>query len=405
MGLGEILFEAALGAVDRNNRPSAADMTRDQYDAYNTYASQFGTKRRAEELEDIKHQQNPEMQELAKRQAYQDYLRAQTGAQRYGQIARDENQRNAMSNTATQVDVMRGPGGALIDEAFSKSREVDPEFYRSRAQQSQRLGELLGSYADADTITPATYWGEGDDRPMYSEADVTATAAYNSAHNTVAQAKTAYAEAQQTASLAATVEDEAIARDNVALASERLKAANQALSTAAGSFQNGGSRYVPEGSGAGSYRVNIGDVKDPGDPFGKFTGKLSGGEREEVQRSLNQQAARAGNSNVSSMSNIVSNAMTFGRGVQDRRDALGRALSQATSFLPASRSGFDPMQVALGRPSTVAPATFTQPNMNVNNSASNNLMASTGQAAMQSAANKPGFLDSWTQAQDLRKGW
>jgi hypothetical protein len=323
MGLGEILFEAALGAIDRNNRPSAADMTRDQYDAYNTYASQFGTKRREEELADLEHQQSPEMQEIAKRQAYQNYLRANEDAPRYGQIARDENQRNVLSGAATQVDAMRGPGGALIDEAFSKSQEVDPEFYAQRAQTQQGLSSLLRSMYDKNTLSP--YLLDANGQPQ-------------------------------------------------------LDANGQPI-------PNPNSTY------------------DEQRPQGYFTGNLSAGEHEEINRSLNRQSSQGGNLNVPSMGNVVANAMTYGNAMQNRRNAFGQALGQATSFLPASRSGFDPMQVALGRPSTVAPATFSQPNMQANTSASNNLMASTGQAAMQSANNKPGILDSWTQAQDIRKGW
>ena len=87
---------------------------------------------------------------------------------------------------------------------------------------------------------------------------------------------------------------------------------------------------------------------DPSRPGGRFTGALSGGEREEIQRSLNQQRARSGGGGgPMAMQDVVANAMTFGQGVQNRRDALGRALGQATSFLPASRSGFDPFQVAM----------------------------------------------------------
>ena len=100
-------------------------------------------------------------------------------------------------------------------------------------------------------------------------------------------------------------------------------------------------------------------------PFGTFTGALSGSEREEIQRSLNQQRARSGGmGGPMAMTDVVANAMKFGQGVQNRRDALGRALGQATSFLPASRSGFDPLQVALGRPSTHFGAQqFSQPNI------------------------------------------
>ena len=175
---------------------------------------------------------------------------------RYGQIGRDETYRDRMSDAATGVDVLRGPGGAMIDETFAKARQIDPEFYGRRAQTSGMLGDLLRSFAAPGTVTE----------------------------------------------------------------------------------QN---------------------------PFGTFTGALSGSEREEIQRSLNQQRARSGGmGGPMAMTDVVANAMKFGQGVQNRRDALGRALGQATSFLPASRSGFDPLQVALGRPSTHFGAQqFSHPNI------------------------------------------
>ena len=114
------------------------------------------------------------------------------------------------------------------------------------------------------------------------------------------------------------------------------------------------------------------------------------------------------------MSDVVSSAMTFGQGVQNRRDALGRALGQATSFLPASRSGFDPLQVALGRPSQqFGAANFTQPNLAGNTGQqqgfANNIFNLAGQAAGYQA-NQPSFLSRLGQgvnvAQNIGKlGW
>ena len=189
---------------------------------------------------------------------------------RYGQIGRDETYRDRMSDAATGVDVLRGPGGAMIDETFAKARQIDPEFYGRRAQTSGMLGDLLRSFVDPRTTDPGARDASG--MPLY----------------------------------------------------------------------------------------------DPSRPGGYFTGALSGSEREEIQRSLNQQRARSGGGfgGPAAMTDVVANAMKFGQGVQNRRDALGRALGQATSFLPASRSGFDPLQVALGRPSTHFGAQqFSQPNI------------------------------------------
>jgi len=168
---------------------------------------------------------------------------------RYGQLARDEAYREALSDAAKQVDVLRGPGGQLIDEAYAKAQQVDPEFYGRRAQTGALLGDLLRSFTDPET--------------------------------------------------------------------------------------------------------------------GRFTGELTGGEREEVARQVKRaQQRRGGLGGPQNISDIVSHAMQFGQAAQRKRDQLGQALGVATSFLPASRSGFDPLQVALGRPSQQFGAQqFAQPNV------------------------------------------
>ena len=220
----------------------------------------------------------------------------------YGQIGRDESYYDRMSDAATGVDVMRGPGGAMIDETFAKARQVDPEFYGRRAQTGSMLGDLLRSFAAPGTVTE----------------------------------------------------------------------------------QN---------------------------PFGTFTGALSGSEREEIARGLAQQGVRTGaSSGPRAMSDVVANAMTFGQGVQNRRDALGRALNQATSFLPASRSGFDPLQVAMGRPSTQFGAQqFTQPQMNTQGLQAQgaNVFGAASNMARDAAgysARQPSFLDSLGQVQKMFPG-
>ena len=207
----------------------------------------------------------------------------------YGQLASDEAYREAMSDAGKQVDVLRGPGGQLIDEAFAKSQQVDPEFYGRRAQTGAMLGDLLRSFAAPGTVSA----------------------------------------------------------DN---------------------------------------------------PFGTFTGELSGSERAEIERSLAQNRARSGSmGGPMAMSDVVANAMMFGQGVQNRRDALGRALGQATSFLPAARSGFDPFQVAMGRPSQqfgaqqFAPPTAVSPTQGAAGQFMGNVMAGARQSAG-FQANQPSLL-------------
>ena len=251
-GAGTIYGLSRLG---RTPTPSAGETTAQALEAMQAgYPGYLGMLRGEAEADAQK--QLEMAQQYAPQLARQQLGLATEMMPRYGQIGRDETYRERMSDAATGVDVLRGPGGAMIDETFAKARQIDPEFYGRRAQTSGMLGDLLRSFAAPGTVTE----------------------------------------------------------------------------------QN---------------------------PFGTFTGALSGSEREEIQRSLNQQRARSGGmGGPTAMTDVVANAMKFGQGVQNRRDALGRALGQATSFLPASRSGFDPLQVALGRPSTHFGAQqFSQPNI------------------------------------------
>ena len=251
-GAGTIYGLSRLG---RTPTPSAGETTAQALEAMQAgYPGYLGMLRLQAEADAQK--QLEMAQQYAPQLARQQLGLATEMMPRYGQIGRDETYRDRMSDAATGVDVLRGPGGAMIDETFAKARQIDPEFYGRRAQTSGMLGDLLRSFAAPGTVTE----------------------------------------------------------------------------------QN---------------------------PFGTFTGALSGSEREEIQRSLNQQRARSGGmGGPTAMTDVVANAMKFGQGVQNRRDALGRALGQATSFLPASRSGFDPLQVALGRPSTHFGAQqFSQPNI------------------------------------------
>jgi hypothetical protein len=102
--------------------------------------------------------------------------------------------------------------------------------------------------------------------------------------------------------------------------------------------------------------------------------------------------------------------MMFGQGVQNRRDALGRALGQATSFLPASRSGFDPLKVALGRPSTSFGAQqFTQPTVNTQSAmdAGSNVFNAASANARTAAgyqANQPSWLSTIGTVKDMFPG-
>ena len=309
-----------LSQLGRGPTPSAGQTTKQAFEAYRDYYPTrskediaagraepgYAQIMRDEAGRDL-YAQLQLAQKYARPAAEQEIAMAKAFIPQYGQLASDEAYREALRRAGTQVDVLRGPGGELIDEAFAKAQQVDRPFYDQRAVAGQRLGDLLASFVDPRTL-------------------------------------------------------------------------------------EGGEDY------------------DPSRPGGRFTGALSGSEREEIQRSLNQQRARSGGSGgPRSMQDVVASAMTFGQGVQNRRDALGRALGQATSFLPASRSGFDPLQVAMGRPSMQFGAQqFSQPNMQTNTAAqSGNFLNNTFGAAMQSAgfqANAPTWLDRIGQGVNVAKG-
>ena len=107
---------------------------------------------------------------------------------------------------------------------------------------------------------------------------------------------------------------------------------------------------------------------------GRFTGELSEGERAEIERALARQGVQTGAlTGPRSMSNVVAGAMKFGQGVQGRRDAFGRALAGATGFLPASRSGFDPLKAMFGLASTTFPTQFSQPQATGQSTAGSNV--------------------------------
>lgn len=83
---------------------------------------------------------------------------------------------------------------------------------------------------------------------------------------------------------------------------------------------------------------------------------LTGGEREEIQRYLNQEDVRSGNINAPSRVNTVGNAMTFGNAARNR---LSQAVTQATQAMPTFRSGVDVLQAATNRSSAI-PTGFQQ---------------------------------------------
>ena len=277
LGLGAIYGLSQLG---RTPTPSVQETTGEALTAFRDNYPAYAEMLRQEAGRELERQQElyPEQLKLAQQQL----AAAKAFVPQYGQLASDEALREAMEEAGKQVDVLRGPGGTLIDEAYAKAQQVDPEFYGQRAQAGALLGDLLRSFTDPST--------------------------------------------------------------------------------------------------------------------GRFTGELSGGERAEVERQVNRaRQMRGGLGGPQNVSDIVSQAMQFGQAAQRKRDQLGQALGVATSFLPASRSGFDPLQVALGRPSQqfgaqqFAPPAAVAPTQG----AAGQFMGNVFGAAQQSAgfkANQPSLL-------------
>lgn len=84
-------------------------------------------------------------------------------------------------------------------------------------------------------------------------------------------------------------------------------------------------------------------------------GNLGGGSRAEIERSLNRDNSSKGNDNPSNI-NTVQNALRFGQAGEARKNQQQQALTSVINigagYLPASRAGIDPLQVAIGRSSS-----------------------------------------------------
>lgn len=125
-----------------------------------------------------------------------------------------------------------------------------------------------------------------------------------------------------------------------------------------------------------------------------LSGKLSGSEQDEIEKSLARQGIQRGTQNAPSATDTVANAMTFGQaGYQRKQQAISNlsdAISKASAFLPSSRSGIDAFQVATGRSSQANPG---QSNLG------NNLFPGINNASNQNAFGLAGNLLGGTNSQ------
>jgi len=143
-----------------------------------------------------------------------------------------------------------------------------------------------------------------------------------------------------------------------------------------------------------------------------LSGGLSPTERNEIAQGISRTGVQNGTINAPSQSNAVANAMQYGNAgyqrTQQAKSNLSDALSKASAFLPASKSGVDVFQVATGRSSTPNPGNAQFPGVNTNTSAgvSGNFglagstlgdMTQMGISQDQIFANKKDWLDQFNQ--------
>jgi len=111
-----------------------------------------------------------------------------------------------------------------------------------------------------------------------------------------------------------------------------------------------------------------------------LNGGLSETERNEIAQGLAREGTMRGTANAPSNTDTVANAMRYGSAGRQRvlqnQSLLSQAINNASSFMPASKSGVDVFQVATGKPS--------MPN------AGNSLFSSTGTGPTQDSASSLG---------------
>lgn len=60
---------------------------------------------------------------------------------------------NQLQGSKNELEIAKGTGAELADQATALQQKVDPEFYKSRALVSDAIGKYLGSY-DPSTLSP-----------------------------------------------------------------------------------------------------------------------------------------------------------------------------------------------------------------------------------------------------------
>lgn len=106
---------------------------------------------------------------------------------------------------------------------------------------------------------------------------------------------------------------------------------------------------------------------------------LSGSERSEVERALNQQNSQNGTLNSGSNIQTVKNAATYGSALDAKKQAVGAAIASVGQNLSGMKSSIDPY----GNKSVVQPTSFVNNATGNVMSSGNNLLSSATQANQQ----------------------
>jgi hypothetical protein len=84
-----------------------------------------------------------------------------------------------------------------------------------------------------------------------------------------------------------------------------------------------------------------------------ISGNLTGSEQNQIAQGLAREGAQRGTYNAPSNTETVANAMTYGNAAfqrqQQEKSTLSTALNSASQFLPASKSGVNPLTDATGQ--------------------------------------------------------
>lgn len=202
-------------------------------------------------------------------------------------LARTGNQINreqAQAQATSDLDLMRGTGRDLVQEALATQRIADPEYYQAREQVGSNLSRLLSSIDTTGNLSPA------------EREEMTRGLSQQNERRGIAN------NPSQTAALENAVTFGGAARDRQMQGQNQLA---QALSVANGTLP-------AMRSGTDVFQVATGRSSMPNSGVGQFQG---------VDSQIGQGAAATGNNLMGQIGQFQTNAMNINA---NRRDSLDR---------------------------------------------------------------------------------